>query len=133
MTGKEKGKGKRSDRWRYNNGHRPRVYLCCVLLTFTEVEHTRQVHPWQTPMTSEEVPLLGAAKIHHSLLTSCRKHRANTPNSMCVYVCVSGCLSVCSFFFSNNLVLKGKLHMCTCNGLQCEYIRVTGEPQFSLA
>lgn len=62
MTGKEKGKGKSHDWWSYNNGHRPCVSLCYVFLTFTEAERMRQVHPRQTLMTSEEVPLLGAPK-----------------------------------------------------------------------
>lgn len=88
----------------------------------------RQVHPWQTLMTSEEVPLLRAPKFH-SLLHPAGNSEQTVP---AVCVCVCGCLSLCSFF-SNNLVLKGKHYMCSSDGLQYEYIKVTGEPRFSLA
>lgn len=56
------------------------IGLVCVsvFLTFAEVEHIGQVHPWQTLMTSEEVPLLAAAKICLSLLASCRKQRVQS-------------------------------------------------------
>lgn len=87
ITGKEKGKRQ------YNNSHRPCVFLCYVLLTFTEVEHMRQVHPRQTLMTSEEVSLLRPPKFCHSLLASCRKQRENGPLCVCVW------LSQCMFFF----------------------------------
>lgn len=63
------------------------MYLFYVFLTFTEVELMRQVYPWQTLMTSEEVPLLEGQKIWHSLLTSCRKQQAKCHNGVCV--CVS--------------------------------------------
>lgn len=71
MTRKEKGKGKKKKVQQWLSA------LCAsVFLTFAEIEHIRQVHPWQTLMTSEEVPLLEAAKICYSLLASCRKQQA---------------------------------------------------------
>lgn len=96
-----------------------------VSLTFGEGECMRQVHPRQTVMTSEEVPLLGAATLPSFL------HPAGNSEPTIAAVCVCACLCACSF--SNNLVLKGKHYMCSSDGLQCEYMKVTGEPQFSLA
>lgn len=79
--------------------------LCYVLLSFSEVEHMRQVHPWQTLMTSGKVPLLGAPKFCHTLLHPAGNTERMLPSER-VCVCACGCLNVCSLF--NNLVLKGK-------------------------
>ncbi len=92
MTGKEKGKGKRHDSWRYNNGWRPCVCVYYMLLTFFEVEHMRQVHPWQTMMTSEEVPLLWALKF--SLSARILQETMSTRSQLCVCGCVCAVVSV---------------------------------------
>lgn len=67
--------------------------LYSVLLTFVEGECMRQVHPWQTLMTSEEVPLLRAPKFH-SLL-----HPAGNSEQTVPAVCVCVWLSQSMFFF----------------------------------
>ena len=78
---KGKGKGKKTSLV----GQWPSALRVSVLLTFTEAEHTRQVHPRQTLTTSEEVPLLRPPKFYRSLLASCRKQQCQ----LCVCVVVS--------------------------------------------
>lgn len=97
-----------------------------VWISFIEGESVRQVHPWQMLMTSEEVPLLGALKFFATL--SCILQQIMSKWSQ-LSVCV--CLSVCSFF--QQPCGKGKCYICTSDSLQREFIKVTGEPQFSLA
>jgi len=100
---KGKGKGKIRDHTTMAIGL---VCFCCVLLTFTEVEHTRQVHPRQLPLTSEEVPLLRPPTLCHTLLASCRKQRESGPS--CVRVCL--CVLVSLYVpFSTTLSWRGNV------------------------
>lgn len=102
----EKEKGKRRDWWRYNNGQQPCVCLYYVLLTFVEVERIRQVHPWQTLMTSGEVPLLRAPKF--SLSARILQETMSKLSQLCVCVCG---LTWCMFFLQQPCAERETMHV----------------------
>lgn len=128
ITGKEKGKGRKT--WWVKIQQWPlalRVSVFCVSNLHWGWAHEAgasssnpdDIGGSSSPQASKVISL--SSRILQEALRQL--------SQMCVCLCVWLCK--CMFFFFNNLVLKEKLYMCTSDGLQCEYIKLTGGPLFS--
>lgn len=122
-----KGKGKGKKRWLVEIQQWPAALRVCIM----HGQPSLRVSAWDRCILGKrwwhQRKFLSSGLQSFATLSCILQEIVSKRSQLCV--CVY--LSVCSFF--NNLVLKGKCYICTSDGLQCEYIKVTGEPQFSLA